>query len=440
MPASGIWDNYCTREIRIESLGQVFGWGSSVPLEPEPIPLDVKVVLFGERYHYYLLAELDPDFVELFKVAADFEDEVERSDTNVRHYAQTIAILARRDKLSLFSRGAVARLIEHGSRIAGDTERITLLTRRIADLMREAEHRAKIENHANVKAEDVEAAIAAQLRRSERTPQRIREEMLRGTLLIASEGAHIGQVNGLAVAELGGFAFGHPVRISATARLGEGEVIDIERETELGGAIHSKGLMILSSFLAARYARETPLSLSASIVFEQSYGPVEGDSASLAELCALLSAISTVPIRQSLAITGSINQYGRVQAIGGVNEKIEGYFDLCQARGLLASGEQGVVIPEANVKHLMLKREVVEAAEQGKFHIYAVGDVDQAISLLTGVPAGEPDENGIVPQDTINYLVATQLAQLSQIRQDYAGAGKRRARTKEAKGDKPEQA
>ena len=423
-----------TREIRIESLGQVYGWGASVPLEPEPIPLDVKVVLFGERYYYYLLSELDPEFAELFKVAADFEDELERSDANVRHYAQTIVILTRRDKLRPFSRGAVARLIEQGSRIAGDAERITLLTRRIADLMREAEHHAKRENHASVKAEDVEAAVAAQRRRAERIPGRIREEMLRGTLLIASAGTHIGQVNGLAVAELGGFSFGHPVRISATARLGEGEVVDIERETELGGAIHSKGMMILSSFLAARYSRETPLSLSASIVFEQSYGPVEGDSASLAELCALLSAISTVPIRQSLAVTGSINQYGRVQAIGGVNEKIEGFFDICQARGL--TGEQGVIIPESNVKHLMLKREVVEAAEQGKFRIYAVADVDQAIALLTGVPAGEPDANGLVPADTINYLVATQLAQLSQLRHEYGSGTTTKKRTPKAKDSK----
>ncbi len=417
-----------SRQIRIESLGQVFGWGGSLPLEPEPMPLDVKVVLFGERYHYYLLAELDPDFAELFKVAADFENEVPRNDSSARGYAQLIAMLARRDKLRPFARDAVARLIEEGSRIAGDAERITLLTRRIADLMREAEHIAKSAGNDNVTAADIDAAIAAQLRRADRLPSRIREEMLRGTLLIDSADAHVGQVNGLAVAELGEFAFGHPVRITATARLGDGEVIDIEREAELGGSIHSKGLLILAAFLAARYSREIPLSLAASIVFEQSYGPVEGDSASLAELCALLSAISAVPIRQSLAVTGSVNQYGQVQAIGGVNEKIEGFFSVCQARGL--TGNQGVVIPEANVKHLMLRREVVAAAEQGKFHIYAVAEVDQAISLLTGLPSGDPDENGIVPSGSINYLVATQLAQMSQTRQEYGGARRRGTKSK----------
>lgn len=415
-----------TRQIRIESLGQALGWGSTLQLEPEPVPLDVKVILFGERYHYYLLSELDPEFPELFKIAADFESDVPRNEGNIRGYARLIALLARRDKLLPFARDAVARLIEQGSRIAGDAERITLVTQRIADLMEEADHFARNAGRQSVAAIDIDAAIAAQRHRADRLPGRIRDEVLRGTLLIDSSGGHVGQVNGLAVAELGGATFGHPVRITATARLGEGEVVDIERETELGGALHSKGLLILASFLSARYSREMPLSLSASLVFEQSYGPVEGDSASLAELCALLSAIARVPIRQSLAVTGSVNQYGQVQAIGGVNEKIEGFFEICAARGL--TGDQGVVIPESNVKHLMLRNEVVEAAAQGKFHIYAVADVDQAISLLTGVPAGEPDKEGVVPPDSINYLVATQLAQLALMRQDFGATRSRRHR------------
>lgn len=413
-------------QIRIESLGQMIGWVSTLPLEPEPIPLDVKVVLFGERYYYYLLAELDPDFEELFKIAADFSDDVSRTDDNVRHYAQLVAGLARSNKLKPFAREAVARLIEQGARIAGDAEKLSLSSRKIANLMREADHWAGRSERAIVSAEDVEQAIAAQIRRAERLPVHIREEVLRGTLLISTSGSHVGQVNGLAVFELSDVAFAHPVRISATARLGEGDVIDIERETELGGAIHSKGVMILSSFLAARYSRAMPLSLSASIVFEQSYGPVEGDSASLAELCALLSALAGAPIKQSLALTGSVNQYGVVQAIGAVNEKIEGFFDICAKRGL--SGEQGVVIPESNVKHLMLRPDVVEACEQGKFHIYAVHDVDEAIALLTGVPAGEANEQGMVPEGTINYLVASELTQMSMLRQEYAASGRKKRR------------
>jgi predicted ATP-dependent protease len=225
--------------------------------------------------------------------------------------------------------------------------------------------------------------------------------------------------------------FAHPVRITATVRIGEGDVIDIEREAELGGAIHSKGVMILTSFLAARFARALPLSLAASLVFEQSYGPVEGDSASLAELCALLSALAAVPIHQSLAVTGSVNQYGRVQAIGAVNEKIEGFFDICRVRGL--TGEQGVVIPDANVKHLMLRQDVVQACAEGKFRIYAADSVDQAIELLTGVPAGEPDAEGKVPEGSINYMVAAQLAEMSVVRQSFSGGGRRSARRRQDK-------
>ena len=411
-------------QIRIESLGQMVGWASTLPMEPEPIPLDVKVVLFGERYYYYLLAELDPEFEELFKIAADFSDDMPRSDDNARHFAQLVGGLARSNKLRPFAREAVARLIEQGARIAGDAEKMTLRTRKIANLMREADHYAAGANRQIVMAEDIEQAISAQIRRADRLPVQLREEVLRGTLLISTSGSHVGQVNGLAVFELSDFAFAHPVRISATARLGEGDIIDIERETELGGAIHSKGVMILTSFLAARYSRAMPLSLSASIVFEQSYGPVEGDSASLAELCALLSALSGIPIKQSLAVTGSVNQYGLVQAIGAVNEKIEGFFDICEKRGL--TGEQGVVIPESNVKHLMLRRDVVAAAEQGKFHIYAVHDVDEAIAILTGIPAGEANEQGLVPEGTVNYLVATELAQMSLLRQEFGASSSKK--------------
>ena len=417
--------------IRIESLGQMIGLISTLSLEPEPIPLDLKVVVIGERLLYYLLREFDPEFEELFKVAADFESDVERSDDNTRLYALLVSRLVRSNDLRPFARDAVARIVEDAARIAGDSEKLSAHTRRVADLMRESDHWAVKAGREVVAREDVQRALDGRVRRADRLRAQLQREVLRDTLLISTAGAQVGQINGLAVIDLGDFAFAHPVRITATARLGEGDVIDIEREAELGGALHSKGVMILSSFLAARYSRSIPLSLTASLVFEQSYGPVEGDSASLAELCALLSALAAVPIRQSLAVTGSVNQYGRVQAIGGVNEKIEGFFDICRARGL--DGEQGVLIPDSNVKHLMLREDVVQACAEGKFRIYAVSTVDEAIALLTGVPAGEPDENGVVPEGSINYMVAAQLAEMSVMRQSYASAG--RSRRRERKKD-----
>ncbi|MGB7987782.1 MAG: Lon-insertion domain-containing protein, partial [Candidatus Methylophosphatis roskildensis] len=415
----------------IESLGQIVGLISTLSVEPEPIPVELKVVLIGERLHYYLLREFDPEFEELFKVAADFDSDLERNDENTRLYVQLVARLARGNDLRPFAREAVARLIEDAARSSGDAEKLSAHTRRVADLMRESDHWAHKSGRDVVAREDVQRALDARIRRADRIRAQLQREALRETLLIATGGAQVGHINGLAVIDLGDFVFAHPVRITATARLGEGEVIDIEREAELGGALHSKGVLILSSFLAARYSRSIPLSLTASLVFEQSYGPVEGDSASLAELCALLSALAAVPIRQSLAVTGSVNQYGRVQAIGAVNEKIEGYFDLCQARGL--DGEQGVLIPDANVKHLMLREDVVQACADGRFGIYAVSTVDEAIALLTGVPAGETDDSGLVPEGSINYLVAAALAEMSAMRQSYAGTG--RSRRRERKKD-----
>ncbi|NTV11425.1 MAG: AAA family ATPase, partial [Zoogloea sp.] len=408
--------------IHIESLGQVLGWAASLPLEPEAVELDVKVVLFGERVLYYLLKEHDPEFDELFKVAADFESRFERSAANVQDYARHLARLARERGLLPLERAAVARLIEHGARLADDAEQLSALIRPVEDLMLAADHLAQRAGRDRILREDVESALADRVRRAGRVHRQLLQEILRNTLLISTDGGHVGQINGLAVIDMGDFRFAHPMRITATVRIGDGHVIDIERESELGGALHSKGVLILSAFLAARYSHNIPLSLAASLVFEQSYGPVEGDSASLAELCALLSALADVPIRQSLAVTGSVNQYGEVQAIGGVNEKIEGFFDICQARGL--TGEQGVVIPASNMKHLMLREEVVAAAAEGKFHVYAVEDVDEAIEILTGIPAGEPDDDGIVPADTINFLVATELLELSSLRQEYGGRRK----------------
>ncbi|BBI98537.1 ATP-dependent protease [Ferrigenium kumadai] len=407
-----------TREIRIESLGQMYSLVSTVSLEPEPIPLDAKVILFGDRLFYYLLQQYDPEFGELFKVAADFEERIERNADTHQLYARLIATLGRREKLLPFDRGAVARVIEHSARLVEDAERLSTHMRSVVDLLHEADYWAHEAGRAAVEVVDVQNAIDAQIRRQDRIRDRLHEAILRDTLMIATDGAVMGQINGLSVIQLGEFAFAQPTRITATVRLGEGELINIEREAKLSGAIHSKGVLILSSFLAARYAKNQPLALSASLVFEQSYGMIEGDSASMAELCALISNLADVPIRQSLAITGSVNQFGQAQAIGAVNEKIEGFFDICKARGL--TGDQGVLIPVSNIKHLMLRRDVVAAAEAGKFSIYAVENVDQAISILTGLPAGEADAGGNYPEGSINRRVVERLAELTRIRQSFA--------------------
>ena len=420
-----------SREIYIESLGQMYSLVSTVSLEPEPIPLDAKIVLFGDRLLYYLLQEYDPEFGELFKVAADFEEQIERNADTHQLYARLVATLTRKEALLPFDRSAVARVIEHSARLVGDAERLSTHMHSVADLLRESDYWAREAGHAAVEAADVQRAIDTQIRRQDRLRDHLYEAILRDTLMIATDGTVTGQVNGLSVIELGNFAFAQPTRITATTRLGEGELVNIEREVKLSGAIHSKGVLILSSFLAARYARNQPLALSASLVFEQSYGLVEGDSASLAELCALLSNLANIPIKQSLAITGSVNQFGQAQAIGAVNEKIEGFFDICAARGL--NGEQGVLIPAANIKHLMLRRDVVVAAEAGKFGIYAVENVDQAIAIMTGLSAGEADAKGNYPKGSVNRSVAARLAELTKIRQSFAKqSGNKASKKKQA--------
>ncbi|MFQ5984370.1 MAG: AAA family ATPase [Alphaproteobacteria bacterium] len=405
------------REIRIEPLGRALGLLSTVSLEPEPIPLELKVVLVGERLLYYLLSGLDPEFTDLFKVAADFDERIERTAENSQLYAGLLATLARREGLRPFDREAVARVAERGARLAGDAERLSTHTDSLRDLLREADYWAREAGRKVVGAADVERAIDAQIHRLDRVRERTQEEIQRGTILVDTDGAKAGQVNGLSVMSLGGLSFGRPSRITARVRMGRGEVADIEREVALGGPIHSKGVLILSGYLGARYAGDQPLSLSASLVFEQSYSGVEGDSASSAELYALLSALAEVPLKQSLAVTGSVNQHGEVQAIGGVNEKIEGFFDLCAARGL--NGEQGVLIPASNVKHLMLRRTVVEAVEAGKFHIYPVETIDQGIEILTGMAAGERGRGGRFPEGTVNHRVEARLIELAEKRRAF---------------------
>ncbi|MGA1327478.1 MAG: Lon protease family protein [Rubrivivax sp.] len=410
----------------IESLPQALGWVNTLPLEPEPVPLDIKIVLFGQREHHGLLQALDPEFNELFKIAADFEDDVARGPAQVRQLAHALAATARAQQLRPLDRAAVARVIDHAARLAEDGARLSTHTRTLADLLHEADAQAAWAGHAVVTCEDVAQAQAARVRRADRVRERLQDALMRQTLLVATEGRHVGQVNGLAVTQVGAFRFGHPVRLTATVRLGDGDLVDIERESTLGGPIHSKGVMILAACLAARHGRTAPLSLSASLVFEQSYGPVEGDSASLAELCALLSALSGLPLRQALAVTGSINQFGRVQAVGGIHEKIEGYFDLCRERGL--DGNHGVIIPRANVQHLMLRDDVVEAAAQSRFHVWPVDDADEAIALLTGVPAGTPDTRGAVAEGTVHHHVAQTLQAMSRRRRAWAMADRPPAR------------
>lgn len=417
-----------SREIRIESLGQMYSLVSTVSLEPEPIPLDLKIILFGDRLFYYLLQQYDPEFVELFKVAADFEERIERSRNSELLYARLVATLVRKHQLLPFDRHAVALTIEQSARLVEDAERISMHMRSLADLLREADYCAREAKRKIVGEADVQCAIDAQIARQGRIRDRLYEAIQRNTLMIDTDGATVGQVNGLAVIRLGEFAFAQPTRITATTRLGDGELVNIEREAKLSGAIHSKGVLILLSFLASRYAKNQPLALSASLVFEQSYGLIDGDSASMAELCALLSDLAGTPIKQSLALTGSVNQFGQMQAIGAVNEKIEGYFDICNARGL--TGKQGVLIPAANVKHLMLRRDVVVAAEAGKFHIHAIGDVDEALALLTGMPAGIADTEGKYPKDSVNGRVAAKLAELIATRASFAQRMKAQPATK----------
>jgi predicted ATP-dependent protease len=406
--------------VRIEPAERRFGFGGGSTLDPRPIPLDVKVVLFGERQLYYLLAELDPEFSTLFKVAADFEDDTPREAGGELRFARLLARVAKEEGTRPLDRGGAARVAEHAARLAGDAAKLTARMDEVTDLLRESDHIAGQGGRAAITAEDVQAAIDGQIRRAGRIQGRMQDVIAEGTVLIDTAGSRVGQVNGLSVAMLGRFAFGRPSRITARVRLGRGEVVDIEREVELGGPIHSKGVLILAGYLGSRYASDRPFTLSASLVFEQSYGGVEGDSASSAELYALLSALSGVPVRQGLAVTGSVNQIGQIQAVGGVNEKIEGFFDVCKRRGL--DGQQGVLIPAANVRNLMLRADVVEAARQGTFRVYAVESADQGIELLTGRAAGERAPDGSFPPESVNGLVAARLEALAQAARAFASA------------------
>jgi lon-related putative ATP-dependent protease len=366
--------------VRIESVSQLMNLTYSVSLEPEAIPLDVKVILLGSRRLYHLLRQYDPDFDELFKVVADFDDDVDWNEESVKAFAGLIAKTVVDTGIKHLNAGAVGRVLEHGSRLVEDRKRLSTHICDLRDLLREADFIATKANADLITREYVCQAIDKRIHRLSRFRELARENVIRGLVLVETEGAKIGQINGLAVLRIGQIQFGQPLRITATARLGRGELLDIERESQLGGKIHSKAVMIVSSFLGSRYAKDHPLSLHASLVFEQSYGGVEGDSASIAEVCALISAIIDRPIKQSLAVTGSMDQHGVVQAIGGVNEKIEGFFDICKEKGL--TGQHGVIIPATNQDHLMLREDVIDAVREQQFHVYTMSTVDDAMALL----------------------------------------------------------
>lgn len=402
-----------SHEVRFDTLERIYSLVATVSLEPEPIPLDLKVVLLGDRHLYYLLYEMDPEFAGLFKVVADFEEYMPRNTDNELLFARMMASTITNQNLLHLDRSAVARVIEHSARAIEEREKFSLHLGDMADLLRESSYLAKQCDAKHVSREHVQSAINMREQRLDRMRGQIYNQIERQVIDIDVSGNQIGQVNALSVMGIGGFTFGQPSRVTASARFGDDNIVDIEREVELGGDIHAKGVLILSGYLGRAYAADAPLSMTASIVFEQNYGEVDGDSATVAEICALLSSVASVSLKQSLAITGSMNQHGQVQAIGGVNEKIEGFFDVCKLRGL--TGKQGVIIPASNVQHLMLRQDVIDAVEQDKFHIHAIHHVNDALSLLSGLDAGERDENGEFSAHSFNAAVAARLKKWADV-------------------------
>jgi lon-related putative ATP-dependent protease len=398
--------------VEMEPLGEAYGMMATRTLTPEPIPLDIKVVLIGDPQIYYLLYAYDPDFQELFKVKVDFAMRMPRTPETTTQYARFIATVCREEGLKAFDPSGVARVIEHSARLVSHKDKLDTRFGDVVDLVRQSAYWAEKAGHDLVTAEDVRRAVDEKVFRSNQIEELLQEMITEGTLLIDIAGTQPGQVNGLAVLTLGDYYFGKPSRVSARYHVGDAGVVSIDRETKLGGRIHNKGAMILAAYLGGKYATEVPMALSATLTFEQVYEEIEGDSASSTELYALLSALSDFPVRQELAVTGSVNQYGQVQAIGGVNEKIEGFFDTCKAIGL--TGSQGVMIPASNVRHLMLRDDVVAAVRAGQFAIYPIATIDQGISLLTGRDAGERRADGTYPPGTVNAAVQTTLATMAQ--------------------------
>lgn len=400
------------KELKIEDVWEQYRLISTTTLKPEAIPLNVKVILLGNPFLYYLLYNVDEEYRELFKVKADFDIRMDRTDETIHNYAFFVSNLCREEKLLSFDRTGVAKVVEVGSRLAEHQNKLTLKFSEIADIMREASYWASKANSDVVRGEHVQKAIDEKVYRTNRIEERLREMTLEGTLIVDTEGEKAGQINGLAIIDLGDYSFGKPSRITAKTYAGKAGVVNIERETKMSGKIHEKAILIITNYLGSKYATSKPISLSASITFEQLYDMVEGDSATCAELYALLSSIANIPLKQGLAVTGSMDQNGDVQPVGGINEKIEGFFDLCKFRGL--NGTQGVIIPKRNVKNLMLKNDLVNAVRDGKFSIYPIDRVEEGIELLANIPAGDLSKDGTYPEGTINHLIVKRLTEISE--------------------------
>jgi lon-related putative ATP-dependent protease len=410
------WDSLkrCIKncEIKIEDVLEQYRFMSVASLKPEPVPLQAKIIMIGAPWIYYLLFHMEPDYRKLFKVKADFDSRVLRTPEIMKEYALFVATHCKNENLLPFDRSGVAALLEFSSRIVEDQAKLSSQFMEISDLIREASYWADKEKSPIVNRQFVTRAIEEEIYRNNRIEERIQEMIDEGTIMVDTAGSEVGQINGLSVISLGDYMFGRPSRVTVRVYTGRGGMVNIEREVKLSGPIHDKGVLILTGYLGGRYAHDKPLSFSASICFEQSYEGVEGDSASSTELYAILSALAGKPLKQGIAVTGSVNQLGKVQPIGGVNYKIEGFYAVCKAKGL--TGEQGVLIPATNVRHLMLKEEVVEAVRAGRFHIWSVATIDQGIEILTGVPAGERGADGSYPEGTINFLVDKRLEEFGE--------------------------
>ena len=415
------------KEIRIEDVWEQYRLITTSTLRPEPIPLNVKVILTGPPFLYYLLYNYDDEYKELFKVKAEFDIRMPRNEENIQKYAQFVALCQKEENLLAFHRSAIAKIVEYGSRLAEHQEKLSTQFSLIADLIRESHFWAIKDGKNIVEAKHVIEALNQKVYRSASIEEKLRELILEDVLIVETSKNKVGQINGLAVLDLGDYRFGKPSRITARVYLGKAGVVNIERETKMSGRIHEKAIMILSSYLWSKYATKKPISLSASLTFEQLYEMIEGDSATCAELYALLSSISEIPLKQNIAVTGSMDQRGEIQPVGGINEKIEGFFELCKIRGL--DGSHGVIIPKRNIKHLMLKEEVQKAIDEGKFHIYAIENVEEGLEILTDMKAGELQPDGTYPEGTINYLIMKKLDEMSELL-------KKKDKEKENKDDK----
>lgn len=400
------------REIRIEDLAEEIGFISTKTLKPMPITLNIKVILIGDPYIYHLLYSLDSDFKKMFKVKAQLDDNIKKTKKQIKNYLFYIAKVCEEEDLLDIEKEGLARIIEYASELVENQRKMSLKLPEIKDLAVEANFWAKQTGRKFIELSDIERAIDEKTQRSNLMEMKIQEMIEEKTLHIQTKGDVVGQVNGLTIYDLGDYTFARPIRITATATPGKEGVVDIEREAKMSGNIHTKGILIMESYLKNKYALDKPLALSASVTFEQTYGMVDGDSASVAELFAILSCISNKPIYQGIAVTGSVSQLGECQPIGGVTRKIEGFFDVCKARGL--TGKQGAIIPKRNINDLMLKKEVISAVEKGKFHIYAIENMDEGIEILTGVEAGKRDRKGNYSKNTLNYLVMEKLKKMSE--------------------------